>query len=294
MAKTHRSRIAIVLFAGMAVIGSVEVTAQPHAPPPAWKDPSGPPTEMHVWLRRLAGRFRYEGTLDREPGSVPDPSLPANTAQVEGLGDCVTIGAGPGVHCVINLDWPPPYPRTLEGVSPEAFVDPVFVANLDPAMILFGIDAGASQLAYLQVNQKGLAEPGTGVVVGNIARFEAPCVNTGSGGPAAAAASAASLAAATVTRPPADTGSNQGDGDTGASESTGSTATSEAQAIPDLFGSCQRYTYITAKPDRDLIEIRIEIGDRIEPSYVFLLVLRPAMQLELAEGSGETGGRRRR
>jgi hypothetical protein len=73
--------------------------------------------QLDAWLRKLAGRYRIEGTAET-PGVVT-PSIP-NAAgvmvaqqpiptilkgKVLGLVDCDTIGEGPGLHCVMNATW---------------------------------------------------------------------------------------------------------------------------------------------------------------------------------------------
>jgi hypothetical protein len=143
-------------------------SAQPRSPPPKWRDPSGPPTPMETWLVRLVGRYRVEGVIRSSAG----------VESVKGMVDCVTIGAGPGVQCVLNVAWldiflisPPP------GNPAGVFNVPGGVSFLNPAMALFGIDPGAAGINYLLVDNKGLAEGGLGSSTGNRGTFRAPCVN---------------------------------------------------------------------------------------------------------------------
>lgn len=157
-------------------------------------EPVTDPAEIGVWLRQLAGRYRFEGTIEilgeeasydyspHQCGSLPPPpseegDLPIAPVpyctQVHGVGDCVAIGSGPGVQCVLDVSWVEQFDVTAEG----AFELPGFVPFLSPAMILFGLDPGEAGIRFLLVNHKGLPEGGVGRVAGNRATFHTPCVN---------------------------------------------------------------------------------------------------------------------
>ena len=84
--------------------------------------------DLEAWLERLTGRFRIEGSFRRGPAfgcggmalcsgapighfvAEPGPNIHtlvyAIGREATGAGDCVGIGAGPGVHCVLNVPWP--------------------------------------------------------------------------------------------------------------------------------------------------------------------------------------------
>lgn len=277
------------LVACVLLCTGAESVARPREPPAKWKDLSGPTAESDAWLRRLAGRFRYEGSLQRQE--------PASFVSVKGLGDCINVGAGPGVQCIFNLEWPPPFGLSME---------PVAVANLNPAMILYGLDPGIAGLQYLQVNQKGLAEGGGGSIKGDTATFRAPCVNTGSNSLAGIPSPVANPGG----RPPSsrnnaalpgpgresvspegdfgsDSGSDSGsdpgsDFGSGFDSGGGSAGQSDfGGSLPDmstgfaagadLFGACMRVTRIEARPDSRIIWVRIDIGDPMWPTYSFVL-----------------------
>jgi hypothetical protein len=174
------------LLAGAAALATDNVAgAQPRAPPPPWKDPAGPPTEMEVWLRRLVGRFRFEGMVhvmsmgDCAPlppqGSDPPPPFVSACETVEGIGDCISIGTSPGVQCVLNVRWEDLYDVNFEEGTVTAA--PGAVSYLNPAMALFGMDPGKASINYLLVDNKGLPEGGLGSNTGNRAMFKTACVN---------------------------------------------------------------------------------------------------------------------
>lgn len=91
------------------------------------------------------------------------------------MGDCISIGAGPGVQCVLALQWPEMYEADFETATIEAI--PGAIPYLDPAMAMFGIDRTNASLSYLLVDHKGLPEGGLGSNVGTRAVFVTPCVN---------------------------------------------------------------------------------------------------------------------
>jgi len=77
---------------------------------------------LDTWLRRLAGRYRI-----------------TRMGRAAGMEDCIGIGAGPGVQCVIGP--PPPNP---DGTA--------------PTMVLYGVDPDVPGIRYLQVNGRSIAE----------------------------------------------------------------------------------------------------------------------------------------
>jgi hypothetical protein len=176
------SRASRMLMVGFALLASSGALAQPREPPPAWEDPSGPPTEPDVWLKRLVGRYTFEGMVqigDCAPlpsmGAAPPPLPKTSCTGIKGKGDCVGIGDGPGVQCVLNVAWQDLYQVNFD--SGEVSAVPGAVSYLDPAMILFGLDPGNSAIQYLLVNNKGLPEGGPGFNFGNRATFLTRCVN---------------------------------------------------------------------------------------------------------------------
>jgi hypothetical protein len=151
-----------------------------------------PDAPMDVWLRRLVGTFSFEGavqvallpeyeknlcgTLPPAPGEDPPMEAPATPycTGIHGKGDCVGVGNGPGVQCVLNVTWQEIH-EVEEGV---VYNLPGFVPYLNPAMTLHGLDPGKSAINYLLVDHKGLPEGGFSDIRGNRAIFNTPCVNT--------------------------------------------------------------------------------------------------------------------
>jgi len=178
-----------------------------NARPP--REPARPVTEaaeIGAWLQRLAGRYRFEGMVEvrtratvteeppeaagAEPGSLAAEIMVRerlasgqsdvfDVTPVQGMGDCITIGTGPGVQCVLQVNWK----EMREVVTPSTterggvFNVPGGVSNLVPAMVMYGLDPGQAVVRYLQVDSAGLAEGAAGSVVGNTATFRTPCTN---------------------------------------------------------------------------------------------------------------------
>lgn len=85
--------------------------------------------ELDAWLRRLVGRYR------------------TGEGQRQILSDCVSVGTGPGVHCVRG------------------------VGSFTPAMTLYGVDPDALGIRFLEVNGNSIAEGDLGKLRGNTVHF---------------------------------------------------------------------------------------------------------------------------
>lgn len=126
--------------------------------------------EIDQWLRRLVGRYRYEGKLVFPFVAEIVNGRPQKEYEAmwfDGKGDCTGIGEGPGVQCIMNVEWPLSTPRRMN-VPPSTYA---------PAMTLYGIDPGLPGIRYLQVNSNGLPEGSLARPEGDRIRFITPCVN---------------------------------------------------------------------------------------------------------------------
>jgi hypothetical protein len=161
-----RTRImAAVLHTCIFLLGFGMARAQPHMPPEVDELSVSTP-DMDVWLRRLPGRFVVEGAAIPEGCGVSPPIC----SNVKGAVDCIGIGTGPGVQCILNVTWPDNW--DMRG-------NPIFLSYLDPSMILFGMDPGKNSISMLRVDNKGLPEGGPGFISGNMAKVVNRCVNAG-------------------------------------------------------------------------------------------------------------------
>lgn len=124
---------------------------------PTLEDITVPTPAQDVWLRRLAGNFKLDGMV-----TYGDCSMGMCSA-ITGYIDCIAVGDGPGVQCVINAKWEV-YSRF---VNLSSF--------LDPAMSLFGLDPGRSAINLLLISDRSLSSGGFGVVEGHFAAFKTLC-----------------------------------------------------------------------------------------------------------------------
>jgi hypothetical protein len=183
-----------------ALLVSVQALPEPRASATTGQE-AGPPTPVDVWLRRLVGKYRFEGLVQvvARGDCAPLPPDPARQDQmseappepfcrsIKGTGDCIAVGKGPGVQCVLNVFWQDMYEMIMLKSEPGAesvdasptgvFELPAGVAYLDPSMALFGLDPGSSSINYLLVDNKGMPEGGPGQTAGNRATFKTACVN---------------------------------------------------------------------------------------------------------------------
>ena len=134
--------------------------------------------EMEAWLRRLVGRFRIEGRIEQPmliAGAGGRPVPVTQTGKITGIADCVGIGDGPGVHCVLNATWPMmsyttlPLRGSVGNNVPSNGRD-----NLQPAMFLIGIDRNALRIQFLQVDNLSEAEGWEGDLADDIALLNYP------------------------------------------------------------------------------------------------------------------------
>lgn len=225
-------------------------------PPPAPPDP----TARAEWLGRLVGRFRWEGMVDTNPaGSSPDDSV-----SVRGVSDCVAVGQGPGVHCILNVTWDELW--TPAGTA-------LTVPYLAPAMVMFGMH-GERDIRYLQVDNKGIAEAGRGPVDQSRVTLRAPCVNV-STADAVRVSQAANPGSDLGAAPAAAEGAS---GDGGA-EPLAPAGVGDVVSLPGLSDvspstGCQMATYIDARRGSNVIFIRVTFGDRMSPATEYLFTLR--------------------
>lgn len=167
---SRKRTLLISVLAVFTALACAELYAQARGPPlDDWKDPvaaaadpSATTAELAAWLPRLAGKFRYDGIL----------GLGADDVRiVKGFSDCRIVGEGPGVQCVININWPEIGPNGSRGGPPH---------NLAPSMILHGLDPGTATIRILQVDSKGLAEGAEGTLKSaGVVKTVMPCVNAG-------------------------------------------------------------------------------------------------------------------
>jgi hypothetical protein len=123
--------------------------------------------DMTTWLPRLVGRFRIEGTLE-DPASYCYRTLRGQVCitgrpqAVPGMADCIAVGSGPGVNCVLSARWYPPD----------------VVRTMAPGVIQYGLDPNASLIRYLNVSDTGFAEEGAGQLRSNTLHYKRMrCVN---------------------------------------------------------------------------------------------------------------------
>lgn len=154
--------------------------ASPAATPQAAKEPETELSEVLVqgtrtkpernlqvvieWLRRLVGQFRYQGNVELRG---PD-GKPLARQNVSGKSDCVAFGLAPGVQCSVKVQWP-----EFKGADGAAVVGAV--STLQPAMILYGLDPDKRGIHFLQVDNKGVADGGVGLLLGDTLTTKAPC-----------------------------------------------------------------------------------------------------------------------
>jgi hypothetical protein len=172
---TRRRPVAWVLICA-ASLAVQAASAQPRAEVEVSREAVLPVTEpaaIAEWLQRLVGKFRHEGMVQVGECTrrllLDDSLVPTDDCQpITGNSDCVSIGSGPGVQCMLNVTWLDIFSQGLEET---------LVSYLDPAMQLYGVDPQNAAISHLVVDNKGLAEGAAGTIKGDTATFRMPWVN---------------------------------------------------------------------------------------------------------------------
>lgn len=187
---------AIALLACAALFACVEAGAQARGPSkratrssaqgPESGDHARKLAELDAFLRRLTGRFQYEGVAE-DPGDycyvprnsrgIPLICVSAVREPAKGKSDCVGIGEGPGTHCVVNVTWPDFTDPTRRLPGPGKTWFPPLPPALAPSLVLYGIEPRNPGLRLLQIDSKSIAEAALGSLKGDTVTFRTDCAN---------------------------------------------------------------------------------------------------------------------
>lgn len=170
----------------LLAIAATGIAGPRDAPQPDLADhPEYETPEPADWTKRLVGRFLFDGLIqhtesiyDSSDRDAPMTStwnagtLDPWTKPIVGEGDCIDFAEGPGLHCVLNVEWPEEfrkYGKDQMGAVPD----------LTPGMTLAGMTPSTmpGRIRLLTVNRRGLAHPGALQLKGNSASYNPPCVN---------------------------------------------------------------------------------------------------------------------
>lgn len=142
------------------------------------------PQQSFDWLARLVGEYTIDGYV------LPDPDgLTSHSRDARGHALCVGFGFGPAVQCEVRIRWP-------DVTGPDGEEVPGGVSTLDGATMLFGFNLGSYSdpmnknirsyagtdpesftIAHILVDNKGVAEGGSGFRMGtDTMTSRAPCV----------------------------------------------------------------------------------------------------------------------
>jgi hypothetical protein len=152
-----------LLLTALAVLGTGAIEAAQSSDPPSAQTirledealdevvvtglgPAGNRDQIVLWLRQLPGRYNIEGTLS-QVRDIP----------VKGASECVAVGAGPGVRCVIVLD------------------APLIDTHLKPGAYMLGIHVEQPLMHYMTVDDTGAAAVDTAELHGDTAMFRTAC-----------------------------------------------------------------------------------------------------------------------
>jgi hypothetical protein len=155
---------------------------------------------MQTFLRRLTGRFRIAGKIERHmaigvltgDSSIPFITVPGTrTGDVTGIADCGAVGKGAGVNCIISASWPvidkTVTPKNCNKYPDDpvcVFLDPPQTAGeqldtMRPAVLVLGLNADQPEIRAMLVTADTLANEWAGPLNGDIAKLlqTAPCTS---------------------------------------------------------------------------------------------------------------------
>jgi hypothetical protein len=167
----RRNFLLPVVLACIAMLASSDLHAQARGPRgkvlsrpvPDMNDPAQRAemiAKLDTWLRRLVGKFRYEGFV--QFGNGGDERL------VTGTQDCWNFGEGPGLLCLINMTWP--FIGSYGQQGPSSY--------WDPALALYGIGPSPLEINFMQLDRSGQPEGIPARMRGSdVVRFQVPCTN---------------------------------------------------------------------------------------------------------------------
>lgn len=147
---------------------------------------------MDAFLRRLSGRFRIEGKIERmvplsiDMGGSAGRSTPQArflfggpvelSAKVTGVADCSAIGEGAGVNCIISATWPVfdrmAFPElycdgTCRKIIGFGYTAAELFDTMRPAVLTLGLDTDPPQLRAMLVTADTLTNEWAGRLDGN-------------------------------------------------------------------------------------------------------------------------------
>jgi hypothetical protein len=123
--------------------------------------------ELEAWLRRIPGRFRIEGLIEKPEFRFEAQAYTVVDGKVTGVADCRAIGEGVGVHCILNATWP----IIESGVAPVAGHPPPppppseMLRTFSPAMLLIGMSQDPPGIQAEMVNADSLSHVWAGKLV---------------------------------------------------------------------------------------------------------------------------------
>jgi hypothetical protein len=120
--------------------------------------------EQAAWLTRLPGRYRISGRVEKReyvPVSRTDSAAVELSGDISGVADCAAIGAGAGVHCIVNATWPilePARGGDLRAPPPPSERVRVF----RPVVMVLGLLPNTAEIRAAMVTDEGMAHTWTG------------------------------------------------------------------------------------------------------------------------------------
>jgi hypothetical protein len=129
--------------------------------------------QQQAWLSRLVGRFRLTGRMESFAivnvaldGMQPVLVRTTPVSDVSGVADCATIGAGVGIHCIINATWSIVEPMGKNAAADLKRPPPPSqrVGVFHPAVMVLGFNPDTAEIRASMVTDDSMAHTWAGRV----------------------------------------------------------------------------------------------------------------------------------
>jgi hypothetical protein len=129
--------------------------------------------ELEAWLRRIPGRFRIEGLIEKPEFRLEAQASTVVDGKVTGVADCRAIGEGVGVHCILNATWPiiesGAAPLYIPGIGTPPPPASEMLRTFSPAILLIGMSQDPPGIQAEMVNADSLSHAWAGKLVDDTA-----------------------------------------------------------------------------------------------------------------------------
>ncbi len=126
--------------------------------------------ELETWLTRLPGRFRIKGRIEKTLYNPTTGEARLLGDDVTGIADCVSVGEGVAVKCILNASWPNIDIDVADiGSRPT---DSESLKTLQPGVLFLGLNLDPPGIRSMLVTDDSIAHTWAGRLTENTLRAD--------------------------------------------------------------------------------------------------------------------------